>query len=102
MKNSISCVIVVTLLAVACCGCNKSATSTATAKQETSEFAPGAFPPTLTDMDYHQNPWTRTDCLKCHELGLQDAPKIKHTSVPDIAKDAKCCTCHVFVKGSKP
>ena len=102
MKNSISCVIVVALLAVACSGCNKSATPKASAAKQSTEFAPGAFPPILTDMDYHQNPWTRTDCLKCHELGLQDAPKIKHTSLPDVAADAKCRTCHVFVKGSKP
>ncbi len=103
MKNSITCVVVAAMLAVACCGCDKSNTTTASASAEqSSDFAPGAFPPILTDMEYHQNPWTRTDCLKCHELGLQDAPKIKHTSLPDIAADAKCRTCHVFVKGSKP
>ena len=67
-----------------------------------SEFAPGAFPPTMSDMEYHRSDWTRSDCLACHESGVNEAPLMRHVSVPDLAKDAKCRTCHVFVAGSSP
>jgi hypothetical protein len=66
------------------------------------DFAPGAFPPVLSDMDYHKNAWTRTDCMTCHEAGVQEAPKLRHVSLPDLAKHAKCRTCHVLVPGQEP
>ena len=67
-----------------------------------SDFAPGAFPPVLSDQDYHKNSWTRGDCMTCHELGVQEAPKLRHVSLPELAKDAKCRTCHVLVPGQPP
>ena len=70
--------------------------------QAESDFAVGAFPPILSDMDYHSRSWTRSDCLACHETGVQKAPVMRHVSVPALAKDAKCRTCHVFVAGSPP
>ncbi len=75
-------------------GCTTKATST--------EFAEGAFPPTLTDMEYHRNPWARTDCLACHAAGVNDAPKMEHVSLPPLAEEAKCRTCHVLVPGDVP
>ena len=60
------------------------------------------LPPVLSDMDYHKNSWNRTDCMTCHEAGVQEAPKLRHVSVPDLAKDAKCRTCHVLVPGQAP
>ena len=50
------------------CGCQRSGQA-----QTQSEFAPGAFPPTVTDTDYHRRSWTRSDCLACHEQGAQAA-----------------------------
>ena len=70
---------------------------------EASEFAEGAFPPMLSDIDYHRRSWTRTDCLTCHEDGIDGAPKVEHRSglVPHL-KQVKCRTCHVFVAGYEP
>jgi hypothetical protein len=70
--------------------------------QAQSPFAAGAFPPTLSDTDYHRRSWTRADCLACHETGVKESPVMRHVSVPALAKDAKCRTCHVFVAGSEP
>ncbi len=77
-------------------GCGETTTA------QTGEFAPGAFPPTLSDEEYHQDAWTRTDCLVCHEEGMQDSPLVKHVSLPDLAVKVKCRTCHVLIPGSKP
>jgi hypothetical protein len=66
-----------------------------------SNFALGAFPPTMPDDADHREPWSRTDCLSCHAQGANEAPKMEHTSVPPLAEEAKCRTCHVLVpKGS--
>ena len=66
-------------------------------------FALGAFPPVLTDTDYHENSWTRDDCMKCHEKGQEDAPIVEHKSgIVDHATEAKCRTCHVYVRGYVP
>ncbi len=70
--------------------------------QVDSPFAPGAFPPTLSDTEDHRNSWTRADCLTCHETGENESPVMKHASLPEVAKQAKCRTCHVFVEGSQP
>ncbi len=75
-------------------GCGQSTTA------QSAGFAAGAFPPTLSDTTYHQQSWTREDCLVCHETGQQDAPVVKHVSVPELAMEAKCRTCHVLVPGS--
>jgi cytochrome c5 len=61
------------------------------------DFAPGAFPPTLSAEEYHANSWTREDCLTCHQQGVQNAPKMRHVSLPEIAAGAKCRTCHVLI-----
>jgi hypothetical protein len=74
----------------------------ATASPESSEYVPGTFPPTLSDMDYHALSWIRTDCLTCHEKGMMDAPVTEHKSLAEEAKQAKCRSCHVFISGSKP
>ena len=68
----------------------------------TTGFAPGAFPPTLSDTDYHRDSWTRDDCRTCHDTGVDKAPKTVHASLPLLAKDSKCRTCHVFIAGSEP
>ena len=78
-------------------GCDSSTSSA----QTQAEFAPGAFPPTLSGEDYHAESWTRSDCLVCHDQGVKDAPKMKHTSVPAIAADSKCRTCHVLIADQK-
>ena len=65
---------------------------------EKGPFAPGAFPPTMSNADYHGRAWTRTDCLVCHEKGVQEAPQMLHVSVPLLAKQAKCRTCHVVIE----
>ncbi|MAG94792.1 MAG: hypothetical protein CMJ48_13775 [Planctomycetaceae bacterium] len=96
-KLILAAVLVIPLVSVIVTGCGPQ-----TSSGGESDFAPGAFPPILTDMEYHQNSWTRTDCMTCHEEGVKDAPKLKHTSLPDVAKEAKCRTCHVFVAGSQP
>jgi hypothetical protein len=84
----------VSLLCLAGCGGDSSANAAA-------DFAPGAFPPTLSGEDYHIKSWTRTDCLTCHEQGVNEAPKMRHVSVPAIAAEAKCRTCHVLIPEQK-
>lgn len=95
LAASLVAVLSISLLA----GCSESP-STAQANARDKGFVDGAFPPTLSNKEYHTNSWSRTDCLKCHEAGLQDAPKIKHVSVPELAIEAKCRTCHVTVADS--
>ncbi len=87
---------------VALAGCDKGQPNAGNVQAAESDFATGAFPPILTDTDYHTKPWTRDDCLKCHEEGVDDAPKVRHVSLPALAKDAKCRTCHVLIVGQKP
>jgi hypothetical protein len=80
------------IVALTLSGCGSSDTASANA-----DFAPGAFPPTLSAEEYHANSWTREDCMTCHQQGVQDAPKMRHVSVPEIAASAKCRTCHVLI-----
>ncbi len=80
-----------------CSGCG-----TKSAKSNDADFAPGAFPPTLSDTEYHTRAWGGADCLTCHKTGIDKAPKIRHTSLAPLTKEASCRTCHVFVAGSKP
>ncbi|NOX53592.1 MAG: hypothetical protein GXP27_03985, partial [Planctomycetes bacterium] len=42
-------------------GCNQPAPGA----DEGGDFAPGAFPPTLSDVEYHQKAWSRATCLSC-------------------------------------
>ena len=81
------------LVALAACQKTKSANA---------EYAPGAFPPVLSNAEYHQRAWTRTDCLTCHESGVQKAPKMKHASVTKLAKGSKCRSCHVTASAQEP
>ncbi|MAE28532.1 MAG: hypothetical protein QF724_09310 [Planctomycetota bacterium] len=66
------------------------------------DFAAFAFPPTLPDDDSHRDSWTRTDCLNCHETGIQDAPVVTHEGMPSVLLTAKCRSCHVLIPGSVP
>ena len=80
-------------------GCNDGS-SLAQSKANDEGFAAGAFPPTLSSKEYHSLSWTRTDCMTCHETGVLEAPKVKHVSLPKLAVEAKCRTCHVTVADS--
>jgi len=84
-----------TLLAAA--GCN-----TAAPGADDRDFAAGAFPPTLSDTEYHQRAWSRPTCLSCHEHELDGAPKVEHNSLTKEAVQVKCRTCHVLELGSAP
>jgi hypothetical protein len=84
-------------VAVLASGCEPAVTEV-----DDGDFARGAFPPTLSDTEYHQRAWSRPTCLSCHEHGLEDAPEIRHASLPDRAKLVKCRTCHVLVRGNSP
>ncbi len=87
-------------LAVVLVGCDAQRTRPKFGRE--AEFAEGAFPPVISDTDYHQNAWTRTNCLTCHETGVSDAPVVQHASLPPAAVHAKCRTCHVAVPGITP
>lgn len=65
-------------------------------------FAANAFPPTVSDSDYHQGAWYKDDCLRCHETGVQDATVIRHENMPPILLQAKCRSCHVLIRGQDP
>jgi len=100
MKNQIVAMSALLFLVCGLClvGCDAPVSSGA----QQDGFAAGAFPPTLSDMDYHADAWTRADCLTCHEKGVNDAPQVRHTSLPAAAKDSKCRSCHVLIPGQKP
>ncbi len=66
------------------------------------DVAAHAFPPVVTDSKQHKDAWWKNDCLRCHETGVGDAPKIVHRDLPQILLTAQCRTCHVQVKGAKP
>ena len=93
--------VLLALAAVACLACVACSKSEPVAmfNFDDSGFAPGAFPPALSDMEYHRPAWGTT-CLGCHETGKEDAPIVQHTSLPPQAKLVKCRTCHVLVPGS--
>ncbi len=63
-------------------------------------FAADAFPPTLSDTDWHRDAWDVNDCLRCHETGVGDSPEVSHVDMPGILLDAKCRSCHVLIPGS--
>lgn len=65
-------------------------------------FLENAFPPTVPDAEWHRDAWMQNDCLRCHETGVGNAPMLVHASLPDLAREVKCRTCHVFVPGSEP
>jgi len=62
-------------------------------------FALHAFPPTLSDIDYHQNGWKTLDCMDCHEEGIADAPLVQHVGLPEQLLTAQCRSCHVLIPG---
>ncbi len=83
------------------------AESTKPAKPESkddkdSEFADFAFPPTVSDVDYHKDGWYKDDCLRCHETGVGDATVVEHDGMEPILLTAKCRSCHVLIPGQKP
>jgi hypothetical protein len=65
-------------------------------------FAKNAFPPTVSDTDYHKDAWYKDDCLRCHETGVEKATRIQHKDLPAILLTAKCRSCHVLIPGSSP
>ncbi|MFG0251884.1 MAG: multiheme c-type cytochrome [Phycisphaerales bacterium JB038] len=65
-------------------------------------FADNAFPPTLSDTDWHRDGWEVNDCLRCHETGVEDSPPIRHRGMPEILVAAKCRSCHVLIPGEHP
>ncbi|KAA3615206.1 MAG: hypothetical protein DWQ01_00340 [Planctomycetota bacterium] len=71
---------------------------------EAGDFASNAFPPTLSDTDYHQNAWSDSaeTCMVCHKTGINDAPKVVHEDMAAVLLDAKCRSCHVLIEGQQP
>ena len=67
-----------------------------------SDFADFAFPPTMSDVEYHKDAWIRDDCLRCHETGVQDATVVEHDGMASILLVAKCRSCHVLIPGQAP
>ncbi len=63
-------------------------------------FANNAFPPAIPDSSAHRNAWAE-DCLRCHETGVAEAPRVMHRSVPAVAVTGKCRTCHVEIQGHR-
>ncbi len=61
------------------------------------EFAKGAFPPPMPDIQQHQDAWLITDCIKCHSEEPGQAPTVKHEGLPEILLQVNCRTCHVFI-----
>jgi cytochrome c5 len=74
----------------------------APADAATPEFAANAFPPPLPDTPWHKHAWLKDDCLRCHETGVQDAPRVRHRDLPEILLTAKCRTCHALEPGKPP
>ncbi len=62
-------------------------------------FAENAFPPILSDTEWHRDGWLDTDCLRCHETGVEEAPQVKHEGMPAVLLSVKCRSCHVLVPG---
>lgn len=63
-------------------------------------FAANAFPPAIPDSPSHRDAWAE-ECLRCHETGVAEAPRVMHRSVPAIAITGKCRTCHVEIAGHR-
>ena len=78
------------------------ATPVTAAADETYDIADHAFPPTLSDAEWHEDAWYKNDCLRCHETGVEAAPILQHRGMPNVLTPAKCRTCHVLIPGSKP
>jgi hypothetical protein len=66
------------------------------------EYAPNAFPPVVSDVDYHKGAWMKNDCLRCHETGVGEATEVEHKDMPDILLTAKCRSCHLLIRGQLP
>ena len=95
-----ACLMLFAVAMIGLAGCNPPASTSAAASD--ADFAQGAFPPILSDVDYHEGAWTKTTCLSCHENPEEDAPQVRHVSVPEDAAKVKCRTCHVLVPGAEP
>ncbi len=83
-------------------GAPGAAAPTATAPADSARFAENAFPPPLPDTANHRDAWVIENCRRCHETGVGDAPMLMHRTVPDVARTAKCRTCHVLIPGLPP
>lgn len=71
--------------------------SSAAATFVPTEFDDNAFPPTLPGDENHSGAWLRTDCLMCHESGIQDAPLVQHNGMSKLLLSGNCRSCHVVV-----
>lgn len=69
------------------------------AEDEAGQYAADAFPPPIPDTQQHRDAWSRNDCLRCHETGVQDAPMVVHRGMAPILLRAKCRSCHVLITG---
>ena len=63
------------------------------------QFASNAFPPTLSDTEWHRGGWDLNACLRCHETGVGKAPRVFHKNMPVVLLKAKCRSCHVLIPG---
>ena len=63
------------------------------------QFAENAFPPTLSDTDWHRDGWLDIDCLRCHETAVDKAPRVRHQGMPEVLLAVKCRSCHVLIPG---
>jgi hypothetical protein len=70
------------------------------ASADESLFEANAFPPTVSDVDYHKDAWLKDDCMRCHETGVEDAPRTVHKDMPAVLLTAKCRSCHVQVRSA--
>jgi len=78
------------------------ATSLKPVPPEEVAFSDSAFPPTISDVKYHQTAWLKNDCLRCHETGVEDAPEVRHEGMPEILLTAMCRSCHLLIPGQAP
>jgi len=71
------------------------ATASAEPEEAFTEFASNAFPPTMPEDSSHADAWMKDDCLRCHEDGLNDAPRVTHRDMSRDLMKARCRTCHL-------
>jgi len=80
----------------------KAQAKTESKADEDDDFADFAFPPTVSDVEYHKDAWYKDDCLRCHETGVGDATAVEHEGMAPILLTAKCRSCHLLIPGQKP
>lgn len=71
------------------------ATASAEPEEAFTDFARNAFPPTMPEDSSHANAWMKDDCMRCHEDGINDAPRVAHRGMSRMLMEARCRTCHL-------